>query len=90
MPTHITKTDLQKKEYYRKLDRQLANKLYNDIYQELENYKKKKMLTKYNLKGLDSKFNRQINKINQVRNTYNRSYRNKWYTTYNQEMSKLK
>ena len=48
------------------------------------------MLTKYNLKGLDSKFNRQINKINQVRNTYNRSYRNKWYTTYNQEMSKLK
>ena len=90
MPVFVTKTDLQRREYFRQLDSKEGNKILQEILTEIRQRKEKKMLDVFILKGLNSRFQRQMNRIQSIRDTKNKKYRNKWNTIFHQEISKLK
>ena len=90
MPVFVTKTDLQRREYFRQLDSKEGNKILQEILTEIRQRKEKKMLDVFILKGLNSRFQRQMNRIQSIRNTKNKKCRNKWNTIFHQEISKLK
>ena len=90
MPTFITKTDLQRSEYFRQLDSKEGNKVLTNVLLELKQQKQKKTLDFIALKGLNSRFQRQMNRITQIRNFKNKKYRNKWNTVFHQELAKFK
>jgi len=86
----ITKTHRQQLEYLRQLDGKKANKILQEVFEDLQTQKNNKTLNVSVLKGLNSRFQRQMNKIQLIRNTKNKKYRNKWYTIFHQEKSNLK
>ena len=90
MPVLITKTHRQQREYLRQLDGKKADKILQEVLEDLQTQKNNKTFNASNLKGLNSRFQRQMNKIQLIRNTKNKKYRNKWYTIFHQEKSKLK
>lgn len=90
MPVRITKTDLQRREYFRQLDRKKGNKVLQEILTEIRQRKEKKTLDHLVLKGMNSRFQRQMNRIRSIRNTKNTKCRNKWNTVFHQEISKMK
>lgn len=90
MPVRITKTDLQRREYFRQLDRKAGNKILQEIVTEIRQRKEKKTLDSLVLKGMNSRFQRQMNRIKNIRNTKNTKCRNKWNTVFHQEISKMK
>ena len=90
MPILITKTHRQQIEYNRQLDGKEANKILLEILSELKKQKEKKMVNVNTLKGLNSRFQNQMRRIQNIRNTKNKKYRNKWYTIFHQELSILK
>ena len=67
-----------------------ANKILLEILSELQQQKEKKMININTLKGLNSRFQNQMRKIQNIRNTKNKKYRNKWYTVFHQELAILK
>ena len=90
MPVRITKTDLQRREYFRQLDRKEGNKVLQEILTEIRQRKEKKTLDRLVLKGMNSRFQRQMNRIRSIRNTKNTKCRNKWNTVFHQEIAKMK
>ena len=90
MSVRVTKTDLQRREHFRRLDSKKGYKILQEILTEINQRKEKKMLDVFLLKGLNSKFQRQINRIQSIRNTKNTKCRNKWNTVFHQEISKCK
>lgn len=90
MPVRITKTDLQRREYFRQLDRKKGNKVLQEIVTEIRQRKEKKTLDPLVLKGMNSRFQRQMNRIGSIRNTKNTKCRNKWNTIFHQEIAKMK
>lgn len=90
MPVLVTKTDLQRREYLRQLDRKEGNKILQEILTEIRQRKEKKTFDVFVLKGMNSRFQRQINRIKSVRNTKNTKCRNKWNTVFHQEIAKMK
>ena len=90
MSVRVTKTDLQRREYFRQLDRKKGNKILQEIVTEIRQRKEKKMLDHLVLKGMNSRFQRQMNRIRSIRNTKNTKCRNKWNTVFHQEIAKMK
>ena len=90
MPVLVTKTDLQRREYFRQLDRKEGNKVLQEILTEIRQRKEKKTLDPLVLKGMNSRFQRQMNRIRSIRNTKNTKGRNKWNTVFHQEIAKMK
>jgi len=89
MPILVTKTDLQRREYFHQLDNKEGNKVLQEILSELRRQKEKKTLNVTSLRGMNSRFQRQINRITQLRNTKNMKCRNKWNTIFYQEIAKF-
>ena len=52
--------------------------------------KQKNTLDALTLKGMNSRFQREMNRIQRIRNTRNKKCRNEWDTCYRQEIAKLK
>lgn len=90
MPVLVTKTDLQRREYFRQLDRKEGDKILQEILTEISQLKQKKTLDVLTMKGMNSRFQRQMNRIQSIRNTRNKKCRNKWNTVFHQEMAKCK
>jgi len=90
MSVRVTKTDLQRREYFRQLDRKEGNKVLQEILTEIRQRKEKKTFDVFVLKGMNSRFQRQMNRIKSIRNTKNTKCRNKWNTIFHQEISKCK
>ena len=90
MPVLITKTHRQQSEYLRQLDGKKADKILQEVLEDLQKQKNNKTLNVSVLKGFNSRFQRQMNKIQLIRNTKNKKYRNKWYTIFHQEKLNLK
>ena len=90
MPTFVTKTDLQRREHFRRLDSKDGDKILQTILTEISQRKQKNTLDALTLKGMNSRFQREMNRIQRVRNTRNKKCRNKWDTCYRQEIAKLK
>lgn len=90
MPVLVTKTDLQRREYFRQLDRKKGDKILQEILTEISQRKQKKTLDVLTMKGMNSRFQRHMNRIQSIRNTRNKRCRNKWNTVFHQEMAKCK
>ena len=90
MPVLVTKTDLQRREYFRQLDRKEGYKILQEILTEIRQLKQKKTLDVLKMKGMNSRFQRHMNRIQSIRNTRNKKCRNKWNTVFHQEMAKCK
>ena len=90
MPHFITKTYFQRREYFCQLDSRKGNKVLQEILTEIRQRKEKKTFDVLTLKGFNSRFQRQMNKIQRVRNNRNKKCRSKWDTFFHQEKAKLK
>ena len=89
MPQFISKTDYQKREYYRQLDIIEGENVFQQVKSDLR--KKVKPEQRENvLKSFNTYFTNQMNRIAKTRNTKNKRVRNKWNTLYFQLLSGIK
>ena len=71
MPVFVTKTDFQRREYFRQLDSKEGNKILQNINRN-STTKRKKDVGSFYFKGMNSRFQRQMNRIQSIRNTKNK------------------